>query len=115
MFHVFTFLPHSDTNRQQVEKKRHIGNDVVVIIFKEKNASPFLPSLMASKFNHIFIIVTLEIIEGKSIFHVAVSSADGVPAFGPPLPDNGIFTDPASCRIFLLQKSKILSFLFLLF
>ena len=103
MFHVAAFLPHSSSNNQQVERKRHIGNDVVVIVFKEQNAAPYLPSTVSSHFNHIFIVVTTD---GEN-YQVAVSNAEGVPSFGPPLPKDGIFTDPWALRVFLLQKSKL--------
>ena len=108
MFHVGMFLPFSETNRQQVERKRHVGNDVVVVIFKEQAATPFLPTLIASRFNHIFIVVSIERDEAgdESKYHVAVSSLEGVPSFGPSLPPNGIFHDPWNLRVFLLRKSK---------
>ena len=35
MFHVSTMLPHDKADPQQLEKKRHIGNDVVVVVFIE--------------------------------------------------------------------------------
>lgn len=38
MFHVSTLLPQDLKNEQQVTKKRFIGNDIVVIIFKEEGA-----------------------------------------------------------------------------
>ena len=50
MFHVATMLPYNPHDEQQVCKKRHIGNDVVVIIFKENNI-PFDPLWMRSQFN----------------------------------------------------------------
>lgn len=56
MFHVSTLLPHLEGDEQQVEKKRHIGNDVVVIVFLEGNA-PFDPDSIKSVFNHVFIVV----------------------------------------------------------
>jgi hypothetical protein len=34
MFHVSTFLPFSPENPQQLHRKRHIGNDVCVVVFK---------------------------------------------------------------------------------
>lgn len=63
MFHVSTFLPYSIGNKQQLERKRHIGNDIVNVIFLEggdpKNLS-FNPSYMKSQFTHIFAVVTYE-------------------------------------------------------
>lgn len=35
MFHVSTYIPYYSKDQQQVERKRHIGNDVVVIIFRD--------------------------------------------------------------------------------
>ena len=40
MFHVSTLLPFSTQNVQQVDRKRHIGNDVISIIFQEPGAKP---------------------------------------------------------------------------
>ena len=56
MFHVSTMLPHYPLDLQQVEKKRHLGNDVVLIVFKEGDQL-FDPSQIRSEFNHIFIVV----------------------------------------------------------
>ena len=35
MFHVGTMLPHIEAEEQKTEKKRHIGNDFCVVIYKE--------------------------------------------------------------------------------
>lgn len=51
MFHVSTMLPYFPKDEQQVERKRHLGNDVVVIIFKESADDSFSPQNMASQFN----------------------------------------------------------------
>eukprot|EP00075_Anas_platyrhynchos_P037527 XP_027326780.1 GTPase-activating Rap/Ran-GAP domain-like protein 3 isoform X12 [Anas platyrhynchos] len=52
MFHVSTMLPYSRENKQQVERKRHIGNDIVTIVFQEgEESSPaFKPSMIRSHF-----------------------------------------------------------------
>jgi RAP1 GTPase activating protein 1 len=58
MFHVSTELPLSTVNPQQVERKRHIGNDVVVIVYQDgPTAKPFTASSITSKFNHVYIVV----------------------------------------------------------
>jgi len=51
MYHVSTLLPHSKANKQQVERKRHIGNDVVVIVFQDGPTPSFKPTTITSKFN----------------------------------------------------------------
>jgi hypothetical protein len=56
MFHVSTLLPYSFDNPQQLERKRHLGNDIVVLIFKEGN-TPYLPDTIASDFNHVVAVV----------------------------------------------------------
>ena len=35
MFHVSTFIPYTEDDDQQLGRKRHLGNDIVVIIFQE--------------------------------------------------------------------------------
>ena len=34
MFHVSTLLPFTDTDRQQLQRKRHVGNDIVAVVFQ---------------------------------------------------------------------------------
>ena len=40
----------------QLQRKRHIGNDIVAIVFQESN-TPFIPDMIASNFLHAYIIV----------------------------------------------------------
>ena len=56
MFHVSTLLPYNKNDSQQLERKRHIGNDIVAVVFQEDN-TPFAPDMIASNFLHAFIIV----------------------------------------------------------
>lgn len=37
-FHVSTMLPFTPNNKQQLLRKRHIGNDIVTIVFQVKSA-----------------------------------------------------------------------------
>lgn len=39
-FHVSTMLPFTPNNRQQLLRKRHIGNDIVTIVFQVENEPP---------------------------------------------------------------------------
>jgi len=57
MFHVSTLLPYDEDNPQQLHRKRHIGNDIVVIIFQDADAGPFSPAKWASNFNHVFVVI----------------------------------------------------------
>jgi len=56
MWHVCPLLLYSDNNPQQIPRKRHIGNDVCVLIFDEAD-TPLDPNLLTSKFNHVQVIV----------------------------------------------------------
>ena len=56
---VYYLMLYDSVNKQQVDRKRHIGNDVITIIFQEPGAGQFSPALsgVRSQFQHIFIIV----------------------------------------------------------
>uniref|UniRef100_A0A803T5F5 GTPase activating Rap/RanGAP domain like 3 n=1 Tax=Anolis carolinensis TaxID=28377 RepID=A0A803T5F5_ANOCA len=97
MFHVSTMLPYSKENKQQVERKRHIGNDIVTIVFQEgEESSPaFKPSMIRSHFTRI--LCTLPCL-------LKIFSEESVPLFGPPLPSPPVFTDHQEFRDFLLVK-----------
>lgn len=56
LFHVASLLPYSPGDSQQLQRKRHIGNDIVAIIFQEE-PTPFSPDMIASHFLHAFIVV----------------------------------------------------------
>ncbi|CAF5148913.1 unnamed protein product, partial [Rotaria magnacalcarata] len=77
MFHVSTLLPHSKIERQQVERKRHIGNDIVAIVFQE-NETKFNPECIASQFLHVYLVVT-PLNDDGTHFKVSVIRRDNVP------------------------------------
>ena len=60
MYHISTYLPYKPNDTQQIERKCHIGNDVVVIIWQDDPSCSFDPSSIASQFNTVFIVVRLE-------------------------------------------------------
>lgn len=43
----------------QLQRKRHIGNDIVAIVFQEEN-TPFVPDMIASNFLHAYVVVQVE-------------------------------------------------------
>ncbi|XP_067126420.1 GTPase-activating Rap/Ran-GAP domain-like protein 3 isoform X3 [Centruroides vittatus] len=105
MFHVSTLLPYSKDNRQQVERKRHIGNDIVNIIFLDGNNedfSNFKPSMIKSQFTHIFAVVSYS--REDDSYRLSVYSEESVPLFGPTLPCPPFFTNHQEFRDFLLVK-----------
>ncbi|PZC78159.1 hypothetical protein B5X24_HaOG202554 [Helicoverpa armigera] len=104
MFHVAPLLPHTAGDAQQLQRKRHVGNDIVAIVFQEK-ATPFTPDMIASHFLHAFIVVThLESAGGETRYKVAVTARDDVPFFGPTLPQPSIFRKGREFKEFLLTK-----------
>uniref|UniRef100_A0AAY4ET14 Rap-GAP domain-containing protein n=1 Tax=Denticeps clupeoides TaxID=299321 RepID=A0AAY4ET14_9TELE len=59
MFHVSTKLPFTEGDIQQLQRKRHIGNDIVAVVFQEE-ATPFVPDMIASNFLHAYVLVQAE-------------------------------------------------------
>ncbi|XP_051528139.1 signal-induced proliferation-associated 1-like protein 2 isoform X1 [Myxocyprinus asiaticus] len=105
MFHVSTMLPYTPNNRQQLLRKRHIGNDIVTIIFQEPGAFPFTPQNIRSHFQHVFIIVKVHNPCTEQVcYSVAVARSKDVPAFGPLIPKGVMFPKSAVFRDFLLAK-----------
>jgi hypothetical protein len=121
MFHVSTLLPHSKIERQQLERKRHIGNDIVAIIFQE-NETIFNPECIASQFLHVYLVITPLDSHGTH-FKISVIHRDSVPSFGPVINYSNSFhydnifkqwiltklinAEMASCRANTIQKYQV--------
>ncbi|KAL3971181.1 uncharacterized protein ACER0C_026700 [Sarotherodon galilaeus] len=106
MFHVSTMLPYTANNTQQLLRKRHIGNDIVTIVFQEPGAMPFTPKSIRSHFQHVFIIVQVhEPCTENTYYRVAVTRSKDIPLFGPLFPKGARFPRSAAFRDFLLAKA----------
>ncbi|KAM6910254.1 rap1 GTPase-activating protein 2 isoform 2-T2 [Xenentodon cancila] len=106
MFHVATKLPYTDGDPQQLQRKRHIGNDIVALVYQEGH-TPFLCDVIKSHFLHCFVVVRRvqrEDEPGGAAYQVSVTARDDVPPFGPVIPNPPIFTDLSQLREFLLAK-----------
>ncbi|TKS82218.1 Rap1 GTPase-activating protein 2 [Collichthys lucidus] len=106
MFHVATKLPFTEGDPQQLQRKRHIGNDIVALVYQE-GQTPFLSDVIKSHFLHCFLVVRRiqkEEQTGEPAYQVSVTAREDVPPFGPVLPDPPIFTDRLLLREFLLTK-----------
>jgi len=110
MFHVAPFLPFQPDDPQRVERKRHIGNDVCVLIYKESaneqdtvNVSTFV-----SHFNNIFIIVSPVAglpPDAPPKFRVSVCCKSAIRPFPPYIPASGnVFEKSPLLRVWLLEK-----------
>lgn len=105
IFHVSTLLPYSKDNKQQVERKRHIGNDIVNIIFLNgsyEDHCNFKPSMIKSQFTHIFALISY--VREEDAYRLSVFSEESVPLFGPTLPCPPVFHNHQEFREFLLVK-----------
>lgn len=106
MFHVSTMLPYTANNTQQLLRKRHIGNDIVTIVFQEPGALPFTPKSIRSHFQHVFIIVQVhEPCTEHTYYRVAVTRSKDIPLFGPLFPKGARFPRSSAFRDFLLAKA----------
>ncbi|XP_054426843.1 signal-induced proliferation-associated protein 1 [Pteronotus mesoamericanus] len=107
MFHVSTMLPYTPNNQQQLLRKRHIGNNIVTVVFQEPGSKPFCPTTIRSHFQHVFLVVRAQApCTPHTSYRVAVSRTQDTPAFGPALPPGGgPFAANADFRAFLLAKA----------
>ncbi|RWS27340.1 rap GTPase-activating-like protein [Leptotrombidium deliense] len=108
MFHVSTMLPHEENDPQKLQKKRHIGNDIVCVAFMETDDTPFWPGCIKSHFLHAFIVVKtspkpLENGETRK-YTVSVVCRDEVAAFKPYLWHESTFEKGSHLREWLLTK-----------
>ncbi|KAG7221540.1 hypothetical protein INR49_017071 [Caranx melampygus] len=104
MFHVSTKLPYTEGDTQQLQRKRHIGNDIVAIVFQEEN-TPFVPDMIASNFLHAYVVVqVVNSCSDNVLYKVSVTARDDVPFFGPALPNPAIFKKGPEFHDFLFTK-----------
>lgn len=104
LFHVASLLPYSPGDSQQLQRKRHIGNDIVAIIFQEE-PTPFSPDMIASHFLHAFIVVqVVDPCTPNTRYKVSITARDDVPWFGPALPTPAVFLRGVEFKEFLLTK-----------
>jgi len=117
MYHVAPMIPCRATDEQSVERKRHLGNDIVLIIFKEGNSTLFDPSVIKSNFNHIFAVVSVadnndlinssngdgQTTPNEPHYRISVGCKDEVGIFGPSFPRSQPFAS-SNFTDFLLAK-----------
>ncbi|EGC36130.1 hypothetical protein DICPUDRAFT_54771 [Dictyostelium purpureum] len=106
MYHVSCMLPFNEKDKQQLERKRHIGNDIVVIVFQDGD-TVYRPTTISSRQVHVVLLVkatTLESDPGQRYYKMAVVSKDSVPEFGPAMPSNGLFKKDQAFKDFFYAK-----------
>lgn len=67
MFHVSTQLPYERHDPQKLQRKRHIGNDIVCVVFLEADNTAFSPACIKSHFLHTFILVRIDMASFSSL------------------------------------------------
>jgi len=109
MFHVSTYLRYSPTDLQQLERKRHIGNDVVVLVYTEGDQA-LDPGFIRSQFNHVYVVVRPVVMTNrdsqtpsKTVYRIGVVAKHGVVPFGPYLQQDKLY-EKEELRDFLLTK-----------
>ncbi|QQP54117.1 Rap1 GTPaseactivating protein 1like [Caligus rogercresseyi] len=104
MFHVSTLLPYTENDPQQLQRKRHIGNDIVAIIFQE-GETPFSPDMITSHFLHAYIVVRPVLDSSNKLWYKITTSAKiDVPYFGPRIPSKLFEGKGSEMKEFLLTK-----------
>ncbi len=107
MAHVSTLLPATAVgDAHPVERKRHIGNDVVVIVFWEGPGS-FDVSHYRSQPTQVFLVVEKVDTEGAPPlprYRVGVICRSGVQSFAPAVPFPSVFSADDAFRKWLFTK-----------
>lgn len=100
MFHVATMLPYNERDKQQLERKRHIGNDIVIIIFQDSN-TPLQLSSITSHQNHIVVVVQPN---GNDEYKFVVAARDGTGSYHPDIPDPSVLSKNATSRDYFFSQ-----------
>ena len=105
MFHVSTLLPFSCTDDQQVARKRHIGNNIVTIVFQDTGSEPFDVNSVQSQMQHIFIVVrVVSPVSTHTEYMMSVCRHNDVESFGPYFSSETKFKPDSQFRDFILTK-----------
>jgi hypothetical protein len=99
-FHVAPWIPPGvNEDGQHIARKRHLGNDVVLLVCAAAGAR-FDPTTIRSHFNHVFLVLS------EDTDHLGVAYKEGVRlGCRPVLGDGGVVpTEEGARRDFLLTK-----------
>ncbi|KAL7677435.1 hypothetical protein ACOME3_003674 [Neoechinorhynchus agilis] len=106
MFHVATLLPFNPNDPQQIEKKRHIGNDIVAIVLQEHGAK-FCPSVIGSHFLQVFVCLQRQSEDDNdNMIKVEVAATPEVSKFGPYMEASYSYEDPTFRQLLYRKDSR---------
>lgn len=106
MYHVSTLLPFNPKDKQQLERKRHIGNDIVVVVWQDGD-TVYRPTTISSRQVHVaFVVKAVEVEDqpNETFYRMAVVSKEGVPEFGPEMDNEAIFKKGPEFKEFFYSK-----------
>ncbi|KAL7319157.1 hypothetical protein PS15m_002326 [Mucor circinelloides] len=103
MYHVAPLMPSQKNDKQQVLRKKHIGNDIVCIIFLE-GSQKFNPKAIRSQFLHVYIVIRPEVVNEKKCWRIEILTKSNVGEFGPTIPSPPLFYDDDTLKEFLTLK-----------
>eukprot|EP00012_Vannella_robusta_P008897 CAMPEP_0206200010 /NCGR_PEP_ID=MMETSP0166-20121206/10613_1 /ASSEMBLY_ACC=CAM_ASM_000260 /TAXON_ID=95228 /ORGANISM="Vannella robusta, Strain DIVA3 518/3/11/1/6" /LENGTH=307 /DNA_ID=CAMNT_0053618243 /DNA_START=245 /DNA_END=1168 /DNA_ORIENTATION=- len=104
MWHVPTMMPFFPDDPQQLERKKHVGNDRAVVIFRDPGGDPIPPNIVHSKAVHLCIVIEPVHNEEGDFYRVCVAYKNTVPFFEPALPEEAEFKKGPTFINFLLHK-----------
>ncbi|KAF0697084.1 Aste57867_12191 [Aphanomyces stellatus] len=83
IFHVVTMMPTKDSDPQQIDKKRHVGNDYVHVVWSD-NMRAYSQSTITSNFNFVQVVIfPLKEPMYEGLYLIEVLTKPNVPLFGP--------------------------------
>lgn len=105
MFHVSTMLPYTPDDIQQVERKRHLGNDVVLVVFCD-GVTKFDPACISSQFITVIMVVEKQPFEvGKPTrYKIKFASKHGVKPVPPTISPHEEYELGSQLRSAILTK-----------
>jgi len=83
IYHVVTMMPTKPSDPQQIDKKRHVGNDYVHIVWSDNATQAYDPSTITSHFNDVQIVIYPLRKAQRGLFLIKIHTKDKVPPFGP--------------------------------
>lgn len=81
VFHVITRMPTKENDEQQIHKKRHVGNDIVHVVWSEHDRD-YRPCTIISNFNFVHIVIYPL---PNDLFRIQIFTKEeaGLPMIGP--------------------------------
>jgi hypothetical protein len=97
--------PSDEADEQQIQKKKHVGNDHVSVIWSE-HCTEYDPEVIKSQFNFVHVIIyPLQ----NGLYRIQIKKKDQIPSFGP-LVDGALVSPkllPLLVRATLINANRV--------